>query len=263
MMNEANVVETAGSAEKPEGGRRAQRVLLKLSGEFLAGPSGVGVSPEATLALATEITAATRRGTQLAVVVGGGNFWRGAQHGGNMDPATADYVGMLGTVMNAVALQGALESQGVDTRVQTAITMQEIAEPYIRRRALRHLEKGRVVIFGGGTGNPFFTTDTAAALRALEIDADVVLMAKSNIDGVYSDDPRTNPEAKKYHALSYLDVLNQGLKVMDATAISLCMGRNLPIVVFDIFTEGNLENLLAGAHVGTRIGKDVPTSLAD
>lgn len=231
-----------------------KRVLLKLSGEFLAGASGVGVDPHATRALAHEIAAAKRRGVQLAVVVGAGNFWRGAKQGGDMDPATADYVGMLATVMNAVVLQDALERLGIDTRVQSAITMQEIAEPYIRRRALRHLEKGRVVIFGGGTGNPFFTTDTAAALRALEIEADVVLMAKSQVDGVYSDDPRLNPAAHKYDTLSYLDVLNQGLKVMDATAISLCMSRELPIIVFDIFTPGNLERLLSGQHVGTRIG---------
>jgi len=229
------------------------RVLLKLSGEFLAGASGVGVHPDATRTLAREIAAAHGGGAQLAVVVGAGNFWRGAQHGGEMDPATADYVGMIATVMNAVALQDALEQQGVDTRVQSAINMQEVAEPYIRRRALRHLEKGRVVIFGGGTGNPFFTTDTAAALRALEIDADLVLMAKSKIDGVYSDDPRTNPRAVRYETLSYLDVLNQGLKVMDATAISLCMSKEMPIAVFDIFTQGNLERLLAGEHIGTRI----------
>lgn len=233
-----------------------RRVLLKLSGEFLAGPSGFGVSPEATYALAKEIAAAKRCGVQLAVVVGGGNFWRGTEHGGNMDPATADYVGMLGTVMNAMALQDALEQQSVDTRVQTAITMQEVAEPYIRRRALRHLEKDRVVIFGGGTGNPFFTTDTAAALRALEIDADVVLMAKNKVDGVYSDDPRKDAGAKKFRTLNYLDVLNKNLKVMDATAISLCMDRQLPIVVFDIFTEGNLERLLAGHDIGTRISDD-------
>ncbi|HEX7022057.1 MAG TPA: UMP kinase [Trueperaceae bacterium] len=239
-----------------------QRVLLKLSGEFLAGPRGFGITPDATRALAEEIAAAKGRGVQLAVVVGAGNFWRGAEHGGSMDPATADYVGMLATVMNAVALQDALEQQGVDTRVQSAITMQEIAEPYIRRRALRHLEKGRVVIFGGGTGNPFFTTDTAAALRALEIDADVVLMAKNKVDGVYSDDPNSNPEARKYATLSYMDVLNKGLTVMDATAISLCMGRNLPIVVFDIFTKGNLEKLLSGATVGTRIGVDLDATLA-
>lgn len=231
-----------------------KRVLLKLSGEFLAGASGVGVDSSATRALAQEIAAAKSRGVQLAVVVGAGNFWRGAKQGGGMDPATADYVGMLATVMNAVVLQDALERLGVDTRVQSAITMQEIAEPYIRRRALRHLEKGRVVIFGGGTGNPFFTTDTAAALRALEIEADVVLMAKNQVDGVYSDDPRSNHRAQKYETLSYLEILNQGLKVMDATAISLCMSRELPIVVFDIFTPGNLERLLSGQHVGTRIG---------
>ena len=231
-----------------------QRVVLKLSGEFLAGSKGFGVAPDATQALAIEIAAAHGRGVQLAVVVGGGNFWRGAQHGGGMDPATADYVGMLATVMNAIALQDALEQRGVHTRVQSAIAMQEVAEPYIRRRALRHLEKGRVVIFGGGTGNPFFTTDTTAALRALEIDADRVLMAKNKVDGVYSDDPAKNPDAEKYDHLSYMEVLNQGLQVMDATAISLCMGRNMPITVFDIFTEGNLERLLAGEHVGTTIG---------
>lgn len=233
-----------------------ERVLLKLSGEFLAGPQGFGVSPDATNSLAKEIAAAQSRGVQLAIVVGAGNFWRGAQHGSNMDPATADYVGMLATVMNAMALQDALEQRGIDTRVQSAIGMQEVAEPYIRRRALRHLEKGRVVIFGGGTGNPFFTTDTAAALRALEIDADMVLMAKNNVDGVYDDDPNSNPQARKFDSLSYLEVLNQGLKVMDATAISLCMGRGMPITVFDIFTEGNLERLLAGERTGTVIGDE-------
>ncbi|MEX2535300.1 MAG: UMP kinase [Trueperaceae bacterium] len=240
-----------------------QRVLLKLSGEFLAGPGGFGVSPEATRSLAQEIAAALGRGVQLAVVVGAGNFWRGAQHGSTMDPATADYVGMLATVMNAMALQDALEQRGIDTRVQSAIGMQEVAEPYIRRRALRHLEKGRVVIFGGGTGNPFFTTDTAAALRALEIDADMVLMAKNNVDGVYDDDPNKNRDARKFESLSYLEVLNQGLQVMDATAISLCMGRDMPITVFDIFAQGNLERLLAGEHVGTLISGSSPTSVTD
>jgi uridylate kinase len=230
-----------------------KRVLLKLSGEFLAGPQGFGVSPDATMSLAQEIAAALGRGVELAIVVGGGNFWRGSQHGNGMDPATADYVGMLGTVMNAMALQDALERSGIDTRVQTAISMQEVAEPYIRRRALRHLEKGRVVIFGGGTGNPFFTTDTTAVLRALEIDADMVLMAKNKVDGVYDSDPRLNPDAVRYDQLNYLDVLNQGLQVMDATAISLCIGKDLPITVFDIFTEGNLARLLAGERVGTLI----------
>lgn len=230
-----------------------RRLLLKLSGEFLAGSKGFGISVEATQTLSQEIAATKRRNVQLAIVVGGGNFWRGAQHGSGMDPATADYVGMLATIMNAVALQDALEQHDIDTRVQTAITVQEIAEPYIRRRALRHLEKGRVVIFGGGTGNPFFTTDTAATLRALEIDADMVLMAKNKVDGVYSDDPKTNPAATKYDELTYLDVLNQNLKVMDATAVSLCMSKNLPITVFDIFTPGNLEKVIAGERVGTLI----------
>lgn len=241
-----------------------KRALLKLSGEFLAGPSGFGVAPDATDALAGEIAAAFRSGGQLSIVVGGGNFWRGAQHGGNMDPATADYVGMLGTVMNAMALQDALERQGVDTRVMTAITMQEVAEPYIRRRALRHLEKGRVVIFAGGTGNPFFTTDTTAALRALEMDADMVLMAKSSVDGVYDDDPNQNETARRFKSLSYMDVLNKGLKVMDTTAISLCMDRDMPITVFDIFTTGNLGRLLAGdSSVGTLIRTGITTSYAD
>ncbi len=240
------------------------RVLLKLSGEFLAGAGGFGVAPDATDALAEEIAAAKRRGVQLAIVVGGGNFWRGAQHGGNMDPATADYVGMLGTVMNAMALQDALERAGVDTRVMTAVTMQEIAEPYIRRRALRHLEKDRIVIFAGGTGNPFFTTDTAAALRALEIDADMVLMAKNKVDGVYDDDPNRNPEARRYRTLAYMDVLSGGLKIMDATAISLCMSRDLPITVFDIFSAGNLGRLLGGdASVGTLIRTGVETAYDD
>lgn len=239
-----------------------KRALLKLSGEFLAGSAGSGVSNDATRALAQEVAAASRRGVQLAVVVGAGNFWRGAKQGAGMDPATADYVGMLATVMNAVVLQDALEQQGIVTRVQSAINMQEIAEPYIRRRALRHLEKGRVVIFGGGTGNPFFTTDTAAVLRALEIDADGVLMAKNRVDGVYSDDPNTNPDARLYRTLSYMDVLNRGLRVMDATAVSLCMEKKMPISVFDIFTEGNLESLLAGGRVGTQIGPELSLSYA-
>ena len=240
-----------------------RRALLKLSGEFLAGESGFGVSQDATDSLAGEIAAALGRGVHLAIVVGGGNFWRGAQNGRAMDPATADYVGMLGTVMNAMALQDALERRELDTRVMTAITMQEVAEPYIRRRALRHLEKGRVVIFAGGTGNPFFTTDTAAALRALEIDADMVLMAKANVDGVYDDDPNVNDGARRFRSLSYMDVLNKGLKVMDDTAITLCMGREMPITVFDIFRAGNLDRVLAGdAEVGTFIGTGAETRYA-
>ena len=240
-----------------------RRVLLKLSGEFLAGSQGFGVSPDATMSLAQEIAAALSRGVQLAIVVGGGNFWRGAQHGRGMDPATADYVGMLGTVMNAMALQDALERAGVDTRVQTAISMQAVAEPYIRRRALRHLEKGRIVIFGGGTGNPFFTTDTTAVLRALEIDADMVLMAKNKVDGVYDDDPNRNSAARRFRTLSYMDVLNKGLAVMDATAVSLCMQREMPVTVFDMFAEGNLGRLFAGEQVGTLIGPGLETSYAD
>lgn len=237
-----------------------RRVLLKLSGEFFAGESGFGVAPDATRSLAQEIAAAHGRGVQLAVVVGAGNFWRGSKQGTGMDPATADYVGMLATVMNAVVFQDALEREDVDTRVMSAISMQEVAEPYIRRRALRHLEKDRVVIFGGGTGNPFFTTDTAAALRALEIDADAVLMAKNAVDGVYDADPNREPNARRYRSLSYLDALNLGLEVMDATAVSLCMGRGMPVVVFDVFQEGALGRLLAGDAVGTRIASDVETA---
>ncbi len=240
-----------------------KRALLKLSGEFLAGEQRFGVAPDATRALATEIAAAHAAGVQLAVVVGAGNFWRGAKQGSGMEPATADYVGMLATVMNAVVFQDALEAQGVDTRVMSAISMQEVAEPYIRRRALRHLEKGRVVIFGGGTGNPFFTTDTAAALRALEIDADAVLMAKNAVDGVYDADPNVDPSARRYATLSYLDVLNQDLGVMDATAVSLCMDRGLPIHVFDVFAEGALPRLLAGEDVGTRIATGLQTRRSD
>ena len=197
-----------------------KRVLLKLSGEFLT-RNGFGIEPEATQALAREIKAAYDTGVQLAIVIGAGNLWRGARQGVGMDRATADYIGMLATIMNALALQDALESLGVPTRVQTALTITQVAEPYIRRRALRHLEKERIVIFGGGTGNPFFSTDTAAALRALEVGAEVVLMAKNKVDGVYSDDPRKNPEAVRFDELTYLEVLNRGLQVMDTTAITL------------------------------------------
>lgn len=209
-----------------------RRALLKLSGEFLAGPGGFGVSPEATSSLAREIAAAKQSGVELALVVGGGNFWRGAQHGSHMDPATADYVGMLGTVMNAIALQDALEAVGVDTRVQTAITIQEVAEPYIRRRALRHLEKGRVVIFGGGAGMPYFSTDTVSAQRALEIHADAVLMSKNGVDGVYTADPRTDPTARKLDTVTFAEAIRQGLRVVDAAAFSLCMENGLPMLVF-------------------------------
>jgi len=231
---------------------RYKRVLLKLSGEFLT-RNGFGIEPEATQALAREIKAAHDTGVQLAIVIGAGNLWRGARQGVGMDRATADYIGMLATIMNALALQDALESLGVPTRVQTALTIPQVAEPYIRRRALRHLEKGRIVIFGGGTGNPFFSTDTAAALRALEVGAEVVLMAKNKVDGVYSDDPRKNPEAVRFDELTYLEVLNRGLQVMDTTAITLCMEAGLPIVVFDIFKPGALVGIIQGEKVGTLI----------
>lgn len=231
-----------------------KRVLLKLSGEFLANENGFGISPETTLALAKRIHGALH-GTpiELAVVIGGGNLWRGARNGKGMDPATADYIGMLGTVMNAMALQDAMESCGKPTRVMSAIQMAQVAEPYIRRRAMRHLEKGRVVILGGGNGAPFFTTDTTSTLRALEIGAEVVLMAKNKVDGVYDSDPRKNPEAKRYDTLTHMDVVEQRLEVMDATALTLCMDKNLPIVVFDVFQEGNLERLFQGERVGTLI----------
>jgi uridylate kinase len=229
-----------------------KRVLLKLSGEFLTS-NGFGIEPEATQALAWEIKAAYETGVQLAIVIGAGNLWRGARQGVGMDRATADYIGMLATIMNALALQDALEALSIPTRVQTALTITQVAEPYIRRRALRHLEKERIVIFGGGTGNPFFSTDTAAALRALEVGAEVVLMAKNKVDGVYSDDPRKNPEAVRFDELSYLDVLNRGLQVMDTTAITLCMEAGLPIVVFDIFKPGALVGIIQGEKVGTLI----------
>ncbi|WP_216317802.1 UMP kinase [Deinococcus aestuarii] len=231
-----------------------KRVLLKLSGEFLSGEPGFGISPDTTADLARLITGALGgTGVELAVVIGGGNLWRGARNGKGMDPATADYIGMLGTVMNAMALQDAMESTGQPTRVMTAIQMHAVAEPYIRRRAMRHLEKGRVVIFGGGNGAPFFTTDTTATLRALEIGADVVLMAKNQVDGVYDSDPRKNPDAHKLDRLTHREVVERRLEVMDATALTLCMDKGLPIVVFDLFQEGNLRRLLAGERVGTLI----------
>lgn len=231
-----------------------KRVLLKLSGEFLAGESGFGISPDTTAQLACLITGALE-GTdvELAVVIGGGNLWRGARNGEGMDPATADYIGMLGTVMNAMALQDAMESAGRPTRVMSAIQMAAVAEPYIRRRAMRHLEKGRVVIFGGGNGAPFFTTDTTSTLRALEIGADVVLMAKNRVDGVYDSDPRKNADAKFIAQATHREVVEQRLEVMDATALTLCMDKGLPIVVFDLFQDGNLRRLLEGQRVGTLI----------
>jgi uridylate kinase len=238
---------------------RWDRVLLKLSGEAFAGPLEFGIDGATVRGIAEDIVAAQEAyAVQIAVVVGGGNIWRGIHGAGEgMDRAQADYMGMLATVMNALALQDTLEQMGQPTRVQTAIEMNQIAEPYIRRRATRHLEKGRVVIFGGGNGNPFFTTDTTAALRAVEIEAGVVLKGThGGVDGIYSADPRTDPDAIRLDHVSYLRVLNEGLKVMDSTAISLCMDNQLPIVVFDLMGEGNLQSLLAGQSVGTLVDNE-------
>jgi len=233
-----------------------RRVLLKLSGEAFAGDVGYGIDGQFADYIANEIAGVrANQGVDVAVVVGGGNIWRGMTGAGaGMDRAQADYMGMLATVINALALQDTLERLGQPTRVQTAIHMAQVAEPYIRRRAIRHLEKGRVVIFAGGTGNPFFTTDTAAALRAVEIEADVMLRGThSGVDGLYTDDPRTNPEATRLDAVSYLDVLNRGLKAMDSTAITLCMDNKLPIVVFDLLGKGNIASIVEGQAVGTLI----------
>ena len=228
-----------------------KRVLLKLSGEALAGDQGYGIDPQTITTIAAEIKEVVAAGAQLAVVIGGGNIFRGlAASSKGMDRASADYMGMLATMINSLAMQDALEKIGVDTRVQSAIAMQEVAEPYIRRRAMRHLEKGRVVIFGAGTGNPYFTTDTAASLRAMEIGADVILKG-TKVDGVYSADPKKDPTAQKYPRLTYLEVLKKGLQVMDATATSLCMDNSLPIIVFDITTYGNIEKVVCGEEIGT------------
>ena len=228
-----------------------KRILLKLSGEALAGQQGYGIDPDIIRGIAIEIREVVNLGLQVAIVIGGGNIFRGvAASSMGMDRASADYMGMLATVMNSLALQDALEKAGVITRVQSAIEMQEIAEPYIRRRAVRHLEKGRVVIFGAGTGNPFFTTDTAASLRAIEIGAEVILKA-TKVDGVYSADPNKDAAAVKYDSLSYLDVLKKGLQVMDSTATSLCMDNNLPIIVFNLTNRGNIQRVVCGEQIGT------------
>jgi len=227
-------------------------VLIKLSGEAFAGEAGFGIDGEVVSSIAAEIVEAKERhDVDVAVVVGGGNIWRGMTgEGAGMDRAQADYMGMLATIINGLALQETLERLGQPTRVQTAIQMAQVAEPYIRRRAIRHLEKGRVVIFVGGTGNPFMTTDTTAALRAVEIDADVILMGKNGTDGVYTADPRTDPTAELLRDVEFIEVLNRGLKVMDSTAISLCMDNDLPICVFDLMGR-NLDAILSGEHVGT------------
>ena len=232
------------------------RVVLKLSGEALAGERGFGVGIDTVRWIAGQVSEAYALGTQLAIVVGGGNIWRGSEASRmGMDRSSADYAGMLATVINSVVLQEALEDSGIPTRVLTAIEIREVAEPYIRRRAIRHLEKGRIVIFGAGTGNPFFSTDTAAALRAAEIEADVILMAK-RVGGVYDSDPLKNPGATFYKKLSFIDVISRELGVMDSTAASLCMENGIPIVVFNLLHEGNIRRALMGEPVGTWIGRD-------
>jgi uridylate kinase len=229
------------------------RVLLKLSGESLMGSRDYGVDPDTIQAIAREVLAVHESGTELAIVVGGGNFYRGlAAAAGGMDRATADYAGMLATLLNALALQDALERLGAITRVQSAITVSEVAEPYIRRRAIRHLEKRRIVLFAAGTGNPFFTTDTAAALRALEIGAEAILMGKNGVAGVYDGDPRVDPSARFIPELTHLEAIERGLRVMDTTALSLCMDNGIPIHVFEL-AEGNIRRVAAGERVGTLI----------
>ena len=231
-----------------------KRVVLKLSGEAMAGQSGFGIDPATIKEMVKEIKEVHALGVEIAIIVGGGNIWRGitgAEMG--MERAQADYMGMLATVMNSLALQDVLENNGVPTRVQTSIDMRQIAEPYIRRRAVRHLEKERVVIFAGGTGNPYFSTDTAAALRAAEIEADAILMAKNNVDGVYSADPRVDVNAKKYNELTHLDVIQKGLKVMDTTASSLSMDNDIPLVVFNLNEPGNIRRVVLGENIGTTV----------
>lgn len=233
---------------------RWSRILLKVSGEAFAGSGGYGIDASTAAIIASEIASVrTEAGVEIAVVVGGGNIWRGEQHAGaGMDRAQADYMGMLATLINALALQDALERLDQPTRVQTAIHMAQIAEPYIRRRAIRHLEKGRVVIFGAGTGNPFFTTDTAAALRAVEVEAEALLKGThSGTDGIYTDDPRTNPEAVKLDQISFVDLVSGGLRAMDATAATLCMENDLPIVMFDLMQQGNVLSIIEGRPIGT------------
>ena len=241
------------AAPTTEPGRSARRVLLKLSGEVFGGGK-VGVDPDVVRGIARQIAAAVREGIEVAVVVGGGNFFRGAElQQKGMDRSRADYIGMLGTVMNCLALQDFLEKEGIDTRVQSAITMGQVAEPYIPRRAIRHLEKGRVVIFGAGAGMPYFSTDTVSAQRALECRCDVVLMSKNGVDGVYDSDPRTNPQARKLDRVSFEEALRSGLRVVDAAAFSLCMDNKLPMVVFGMEGDGNITRALLGEQIGTLV----------
>jgi len=232
-----------------------KRILLKLSGESLLGKKKFGIDPEAASFIAREIKAVCALKAQVGIVVGGGNIFRGIEGSSNgIDRTSADYMGMLATVINSVALQSALEEQGLPTRVQTSISMHQIAEPFIQRRAVRHLEKGRIVIFAGGTGNPYFTTDTAASLRAMEIRADVIMKA-TKVDGVYDSDPFKNKNAKRYDKISYIEVLTKNLKVMDATAISLCRDNSMPIIVFDMQKKGNIRNAICGKKIGTYVGE--------
>ena len=231
-----------------------KRILLKLSGEALGGEAGYGICPETVASMANQIAELRDLGVQVVIVVGGGNIFRGLEgEDAGIDRATGDYMGMLATIINALALQNTLEHHGVETRMQTAIEMSEVAEPFIRRRAVRHLEKGRGVIFGGGTGNPYFSTDTAAALRANEIGAEVILKA-TRVDGIYDSDPEKNPKAKRFREISYLDCLQKQLRVMDSTAFSLCLDNKMPIVVFDLFKPHNLRNVVLGKKVGTLVG---------
>ncbi|MGG0643685.1 UMP kinase [Sporosarcina gallistercoris] len=234
-----------------------KRIVLKLSGEALAGEQGFGLSPEIIKSVAIQVKEVLDLGVEVAVVVGGGNIWRGkvgSEMG--MDRTTADYMGMLATVMNALALQDAIEKLGAESRVMSSIDMRQVAEPYIRRKAIRHLEKKRVVIFAAGTGNPYFSTDTTAALRAAEIEADVILMGKNNVDGIYSADPMIDTTAVKYEQLTYLEVISKGLQVMDATASTLCMDNDIPLVVFSIMEEGNIKKAVCGATIGTVVGRN-------
>ena len=235
------------------GNYKYKRILLKLSGEALQGEQGYGIDPKVISEIASQIAQIVDGGVELAITVGGGNIFRGlAGAAEGMDRAQADYIGMLATIMNALALQEGLERAGVDTRVQSAISMQEVAEPYIRRKAIRHLEKGRVVIFAGGTGNPYFTTDTTAALRACEIDAEAILKA-TQVDGIYDSDPHANPDATKFDEISYMEVLSRELHVMDSTATTLCMDIGFPIIVFNLHKPGNIDRVLKGEHVGTTV----------
>ena len=231
-----------------------RRVLIKLSGEAFKGKTAYGIDAPTVVGVARQIKQLVDMGVEVAIVVGAGNIWRGATAAKEgIDRVTADYAGMLATVINALSLQDSLEKLGVVTRTQSAIVIEQVAEPYLRRRAIRHLEKGRVVILAGGTGNPYMSTDTAAALRAIEVEADVLLMTKNNVDGVYSADPRINPNAKKFDRLTYLEALNKRLKVMDSTALSLCLENELPIIVFDLQAERSIERVITGEHIGTLI----------